>query len=127
MCHSLHSFNPSSRPAPPELIHPHPNTSVFSLPPPCALASLCECALLADALDARGHKRTVCLSAPSRSLTFYGAVSQAWPGNSCGAPSRCRGPCQSAEPQANVTRLLMRRSTAAEPPHPCGVQSVVTL
>lgn len=63
MCHSLHSFNPNSRPAPPELIHPHLNTSVFSLPPPCALASLlqvCAARRCPERTGTQAHGVSVC-------------------------------------------------------------------
>lgn len=40
------------------------------------------------------HKPTACLSAQSRPRAFYGAVIQAWWGNSCEAPSHSLGPAR---------------------------------
>lgn len=40
------------------------------------------------------YKHTVCLSAKRRPQAFYGAVIQAWPGNSCGAPSLSLSPAR---------------------------------
>lgn len=83
-----------------EPIYPDLNTFILcptlSLLPAlsCLSAEPDECPVFTDVLNVQRHKRAACLSAPNRSLTFYGAVSQAWPGNSCGAPSPSLGPAR---------------------------------
>lgn len=57
------------------------------------LSSLCHSAVpeqqrvLTELLIVSRNKHAACLSAQSRPQAFYGAVIQAWPGNSCRAPS----------------------------------------
>lgn len=103
--------------------------SVAALPLPKKLTH--RCPVCTKVLAWLGHKQCVCLHS-TRPLAFYGAVIQAWPGNSCGTPSLSLSPPEHWT-LANVISLLMLCSTAVKPAYPCaqwharftGVQSVV--
>lgn len=88
--------------------------SVAALPLPKKLTH--RCLVCTKVLAGLGHKQCVCLHS-TRPLAFYGAVIQAWPGNSCGTPSLSLSPPEHWT-LANVISLLMLCSTAVKPAYP---------